>query len=384
MLLKLNSGQDRFRVIITGHLPPPIGGIATLCESLLESSLSAQVKLFFFQTSSQRRALSASGRFSISNMALAIRDCARFTKSVLIHRPQIAHISTAFGLSFVKNSIFIVIARLLGIRVLLHPHCSFSVLYTDRPRWWRLLFRGIIRLTAGTVAVSSEWMQLGSILRAFPIYLLPNAINLKPYKNIYSAIKVESHGRGPFKVLYLGYLGKAKGTFDLIDAAKKIQSRGVNMVFNLVGEELRPGELELLKRKIETDNVGGVVCLHSPAYGTEKVSFFRNSDLFVYPSYHEGMPVAVIEAMACGLPIVATKVGGLPDLVVDGINGLLIDPGRPDQLASAIQTLTVNKELYYSMKQKSYQFAGERFGIEQYVSKLVDIYRESLFALKVN
>lgn len=84
--------------------------------------------------------------------------------------------------------------------------------------------------------------------------------------------------------------------------------------------------------------------------------------------------MAVIEAMACGLPIVATNVGGLPDLVQDGVNGVLVEPGRPAQLVAALHRLAIDRELVQSMQLKSHQFASEQYDMEKHVAELLDIY----------
>jgi glycosyltransferase involved in cell wall biosynthesis len=88
--------------------------------------------------------------------------------------------------------------------------------------------------------------------------------------------------------------------------------------------------------------------------------------------------MAVIEAMACGLPIIATKVGGLPDLVRPGLNGLLVEPGEPEQLATAIHQLVVDSKLRHSMQAASFQLAQENFDIEKLVLRLIDIYQTLL------
>jgi glycosyltransferase involved in cell wall biosynthesis len=83
----------------------------------------------------------------------------------------------------------------------------------------------------------------------------------------------------------------------------------------------------------------------------------------------------VIEAMACGLPIIATQVGGLPDLVRHGLNGLLVPAGQPDQVANAIHNLLANPQLRHSMQIGSFQMARENFDIEKLVFRLLDIYQ---------
>jgi glycosyltransferase involved in cell wall biosynthesis len=173
-------------------------------------------------------------------------------------------------------------------------------------------------------------------------------------------------------------VGRAKGTFDLIDAAREALSQGMDVSFDLVGDELTPGEYQQVRDYIANPALNGCVRLHAAAYGSEKIRFFCKAHVFVYPSYHEGMPIAVIEAMACGLPIVATRVGGLPDLVMHGANGLLVDPARPDQLVSALRKLSNNNHCLHSMHEKSYQFAFERYDIEQHVAQLMNVYKEAL------
>ena len=367
-------GTNKLRILISGALPPPMGGVGAYYQTLLNSSLPDQVDLHFVQTSSQNRELSSTGKATFSNLIAAIQDCWRFTKAVLVNRPQLTHISTAIGLSFVKHTYCAFIARLLGSRVLLHPHCSLSMLYYERSRWWQWYFRGVIRMTNGVVALSKEWLQLSSIVPGRTAFYLPNAVNLKVFHPAMEKHISEENIMKSCKVLYLGWLGKTKGSFDLLNAAAAIHSQGMGMSFDLVGGPLVPDELEQLREQILASKMEDYVRLHSLTYGKEKVDLLQNADIFVYPSYFEGMPMAVLEAMACGLPIVATRVGGLPDLIQDGVNGILVEPREPEQLASALCKLATDHELRASMGKASFQLATEQYDIEQHVTKLIRIY----------
>ena len=377
--MRSDSSSDTIkpRVLISGHLPPPMSGIGTYYETLLGSSLPRQVSLQFIDTSSRRRPLSATGSWSLSNLGSAFADCVRFAKAVVVYKPEICHIATAFGLSFVKHSVCVAIARLLGSKVLLHPHCSFYALYQRQGNIWQWFIRKVISLCYGIIVLSNEWNGLQEVVPDCRIYYLPNAINLLNYVDV-GRERIESKSESPLHVLYLGYLGKAKGSFDLICAAKIILSQVNGVVFDLVGQELATGEMEQLNAQIMDAGLEQFIHIQAAVTGAEKIELFRSADIFVYPSYHEGMPMAVIEAMACGLPIIATNVGGLPDLVFPGLNGLLVQAGQPDQLADAIHQLVINPQLRGSMQMGSFRLAQENFDIEILVSRLLDIYQSLL------
>jgi glycosyltransferase involved in cell wall biosynthesis len=370
--------EPKPRILVSGHLPPPTGGVAAYYQALLGSSLPQKVDLSFVQTSTNKRLLAQSGKFTFSNLTSAIADCVRFTRAVMKHRPQLSHIATAFGLSFVKHSACVVVARLFRSKVLLHPHCGFSALYSDQPRWWQWYFRQVIRLTNGVITLSGEWNQLSQVVPGCPIYFLPNAIDLKVFKGIFQEQEARRKNSTPLRVLYLGYLGRNKGTFDLIDSAKEITGKKVPVVFDLFGDDLEIGDTILIKKNIDQFGLGQIITVHPFADGEKKLDAFRDADVFVYPSYSEGMPMAVIEAMACGLPIIATKVGGLPDLVRDGFNGILVEVQNPDQLANAFQLLSSNSDLRTAMRRNSFQSAFEKYDMEMLVPKLVGIYNHVL------
>jgi glycosyltransferase involved in cell wall biosynthesis len=371
----LKTNDRKPRVLVSGHLPPPIGGIATYFLALLNSSLPDLVDLSFVQTSSQNRALSSSGQFTLINLLSAILDCSRFTWQLIKHRPRVTHISTAFGASFLKHSICVWIAKLGGSRVLLHPRCSITILYFDRPKWWQWYFRLVIRQTSGVLALSREWIQLSSIVPSCKIYYLPNAIDQTLYRKIAEQRLTHHEKHTPSRILYLGYVGKDKGSFDLVEAAKILMSAGRSVIINIVGDELHQGEKDQLSERIQIEGLADLVHLHPAVYKTEKLDYFRDADIFVYPSYHEGLPNAVLEAMACALPIVATNVGGIPDQVEDGVNGILVNPRQPDELAKALVKLLDERTLRNKMQKMSHQFATEKFDMKQYIPRLANIYK---------
>lgn len=359
------------RVLLSGHIPPPIGGIGTYCQTLLGSNLSDGVNLRFVQTSSQRRSLLASGSASWRNVLEAIQDMGRFFRACLSHRPHIVHLCTAQGLSFLKNGLMVAPLRFLGCRILLNPHCAFHRLYGGG-RFWRWFCRRIFRFSNGVLALSREWLALEAILPGIKVHYLPNAIDIKPYEGIMARRSQAS--RQGVHLLYLGYLGAAKGTYDLLEAFRLMEIRGVEVVLHLVGDFLSVQDEKRLKAlKPGYAGPGKTLSLEAPVYGEAKLARFEQADVFVLPSHNEGMPMAILEAMASGLPIVATTVGGIPDLITDGANGLLTAPREPRDLAVSLERLCADPVLRSDYGSRNAESSRD-FHIQRYAQNLLRIY----------
>jgi glycosyltransferase involved in cell wall biosynthesis len=366
------------RVLVSGSLPPPIGGVSEYLRTLLASSLRDRVELSFVSTSASTRDYDSGGRMSASNVRLAFADVVRFRRALRAKRPQVAHVTTAGGLSFVKHSFCIMLARASGSRVLLHPHCSVRVLYTDRPGWWKRYFRFVVGRCAGVIALSQEWTALRDEIPGCVVHHVPNAVDVKQYGGIAADRRARSQLRSPLTVLYLGHLGSAKGSFDLLEAARLAKAGGESWQFELIGDEISAGDRDRLRAEVSSLGVGDTVRIGDSVTGDAKLQAFARADVFVYPSYHEGMPMAIIEAMACALPVVASRVGGIPDLVDDGVSGILIEPACPGELVRAIRSVVDDGSKHVGMGENALRRADGGFSFEQRVDDLVAIYEEAV------
>ncbi len=363
------------RVILAGHLPPPMGGIASFCQALVNSSLADEVELRFVQTSSRHREPASTGKTTWKNLKGAVADCARFWRGCAAYRPDIVHICSAAGLSFVKHGVCVVLARLLGCRVILHPHFSLSNPGVGR-RLWRWYGRPIFRLSNAVIALSNEWFGLWKEAPDLRISYLPNAIDIRPYQKIAGR---RSHIQSQhLKILYLGHLGEAKGTYDLLAAFQMLDRRELELTLELVGDFQAPGDGRRIADTLDRFAGDGKRCrLRPPVSGEGKLACFEQADIFVFPSHQEGMPMTILEAMAAGLPVVATAVGGIPDLIDHGRNGCLVPPKAPMDLAKAIETLCRNAPRRWEFGEENSR-RSRGYHIENYVQKLVEIYAQVL------
>jgi glycosyltransferase involved in cell wall biosynthesis len=327
--------NDRIRVVISTHVGTPGSGIDTLYGDLFRSRFRELVDLYYVDNHPRAGSHSETGRISQSNLASTLSYYAHFVALLLRVRPHVVHLATALGLSFLKQGNAVTMARALRTRVVLAPHCSYARLFPGN-RLWKAYGRFVLRRCNGLIALSKEWLALRQSLPGCLIEYLPNAIDVKPYREL-PRPRIDDDGR-MVRALFLGHIGREKGSFDLVEAAGLLQ----HMIscppwqIELMGEAVPQDELERLRQLINEAALQERIHIRPPVFDAEKVACLSHADLFVLPSYHEGMPVSLIEAMASGLPIVATSVGGIPDLVTDGENGLLVPPGQPRELAEAL------------------------------------------------
>jgi len=158
----------------------------------------------------------------------------------------------------------------------------------------------------------------------------------------------------PIKILYVGRLVPVKGVRYLLEAIQLLHSRRFDVEVLIVGDGYHRNGLENI---VKNKNIEKKVrFLGRIPFGSELFKIYRQSDIFVLPSLSEGIPKTIIEAMAFGLLIVATKVGGIPDIIKDKETGLLVKPRSPIAIADAIEYLIYNKDLQKKIKKNSYNF----------------------------
>ena len=131
-----------------------------------------------------------------------------------------------------------------------------------------------------------------------------------------------------------------------------------------------------LREEAATRGIGGR--LHLLGLRADVGSLLAAADVFVLPSRSEGLPLALLEAMFAGRPIVATRVGEVPTVLADGAAGLLVDPGSPDQLAAAIDRLLGDPALAQTLGSRAQERANAEFHVSRMVERYASLYRDAL------
>ena len=175
-------------------------------------------------------------------------------------------------------------------------------------------------------------------------------------------------------ILYAGRIDREKGIFDLIECGKYLCNQSLDISFLLAG---KGRDLDTMKKKVKKLGLQDKFIFLGQVGKDQLVRLYKQSTIFAFPSYHEGIPTVVLEAMACGLPIIATNVRGNRDLILSGKNGILVPPHSPKELADAISMLLNDNEMRIELGKNARKTIEEKFTLDIIFANVLQCY-ESL------
>lgn len=269
---------------------------------------------------------------SVKKLFVFLLGVAKFL-FLMIFVPQIkvVHIHSASYNSFKRKRVIINISKSFKKKVVFHCHGAEFKLFTSRHK------QDVIRTLSKcncVVCLSKSWKQWFEQECGCKNVVIINNIIPAPTK-----IDRQVEKLIPLTLLFLGELGPRKGIYDLLDVMAELKDRNIKL---LIGGN---GDVEGVVSRINQLGINDSAKCLGWVSGDEKIELLNQSDVFVLPSYNEGLPISILEAMSYGMPIISTRVGGIPEIVNNGHNGILIEPGNKEQLLNALCSIIGNDEL---------------------------------------
>jgi len=301
---------------------------------------------------------------------LAIMSHAYLTLVIALLRGQVflLHVHVASRASFWRKSGFFLLARCFGVPTILHLHgAEFAQFYEKecgalRQRFIRYVFDGASRV----VVLSEAWrLWVAGISRNRRIETIFNPVILPPAVTPWTE-------RQPGSVLSLGRLGKRKGTYDLLDAGAR-SGAAVGALKLMLGGD---GEVEQARARAVALGTEAQLDLLGWVSGADRERYLGLATVYALPSYNEGLPMSILEAMAAGLPVLSTPVGGIPEAVTDGVEGYLVAPGDIDALAARLQQLLLEPGLASRMGAAARRKVESTFSSDAVLPRVERLYAE--------
>jgi glycosyltransferase involved in cell wall biosynthesis len=307
-----------------------------------------------------------------TRMLAFLRGLFAFLGAVTFRRPDVVHLHMSSYGSFARKAALAWIARCLRLPVVLHVHGSEFALFHERSsRLLQRIIRNTLTDAHAVVALGDRWARrLRHIAPDAYITVIPNAVPIgEPVSQ--PAADEDVH------VVFLGAIGDRKGTFALLDAWAAVVGRAggtPSARLTIAGD----GEISRARTAIGRLGLGSSVEISSWLSPAQTRELLRSAHVLVLPSRDEGQPMAVLEAMANGLCVVASTAGGIPDLIVDGTSGLLIPAGDVGALAGALRHVLTDHEARAALGAGAIERARQHFDVETVWKRFDALYREVL------
>ena len=345
-------------VLMVGTDLRSIGGISTVVRGYIDAGLFDRIDCTYVATHRS----GANWR----KLLVALTGWMRILVRLYTLDAPLVHIQLSSRASFWRKTVVCLLARLARRPYLLHVHGSeFADFYGECAPAARRIVRAVLARATLVLALSEAWRAtLQQISPQARIEVLMNAVPLPPPDSI------PAPSRQP-TLLFFGEIARHKGVFGLAQAFARMGDEHPELRLIYAGTG---SGVEETRRLIEQFGLEARVKFTGWLQAERKRATLAGATIFVLPSFVEGMPMALLEAMSFGLPVIATPVGGVPEIVTHEVDGLLVPPGDIDALAAAISRLTSEPHLRERLGRAARETVTRRFSLDSAVERLLGIY----------
>lgn len=339
------------------------GGIAAVVNGYRGSQLEKDYNIIYVE--------SYKDGGKLTKLVKGICGYFHFAKVLLIDKPDIVHIHSSFGLSFYRKIPFIYMASWAKKNIINHIHgADFDEFYVNASKKKKQEIKKVYGKCSVLIALSEEWKdRLSQIVPDNKIRIIEN------YSIIHEDALTKRLNRPCNNtVLFLGELGSRKGCYDIPSVAKKVLKEIPKVKFVLGGIGL-PEDETAIKKLCNDKGISDKVIFSGWVHGDEKDKLLREADVFFLPSYNEGMPMSVLDAMGYGLPVVSTNVGGIPKIVHDGVNGSCCESGNIEKMKDGIVELLKDTNKRDNAAKASIAIVKAGYSLEAHLKLIEEAYK---------
>ena len=363
------------RILFILHLPPPIHGAAMMGKYIQESELINSSFDCFCINLATAGSLSDIGHVSLEKLLkylLLLRYISHVVKEI---RPELVYITpNAGGKAFFKDFIVVQMLKSMECKIIAHYHNKGVSAYQSK--WiYNFLYKRFFSNLKVILLAENLYKDIAKYVKREDVYICPNGIP--------SSCKEEMEARRNNVIPHLLFLSNlliSKGVIVLLDALKILKEKEYTFVCQFIGGETAEINAVQFFEEVNKRELSDLVTYVGRKVREEKEAFFRQADIFVFPTYYETFGLVNLEAMEYKLPVISTNEGGIPDIVKDGENGLICEKQNPVSLADCIAKLLDDEELRVKMGSAGHEKFCREFTLDKFENRMRDILNQNLFS----
>lgn len=368
------------KVLLVGPLSET-GGVTKYVKDLMCSDLN-YYKIIVFDTSHPiKNKVSGNGvgykAFfnaglvrSIKGGFISLINILKFPLALQQQKPSIVHIcGVSFG-PFWERALYIFFCKLFEKKIFLHYLGAFDQFYEPSTKIEKMLIKATLRQVDKIAFLSQRVKNIAmEFIPNEKLSVIPSSVKYGEFqKNVKMLFREQNED---INILFMGGADPLrKGILDVIKTIPIVTSENDNVRFLFTGGET----VKIYLEKLLSTNMGKYVRFLGWIDERDKLALYKSADILVLPSYNEGLPYVIIEALAVGLPVIATNVGGIPEVIEEGVNGFLIQPGDFHALAKNIINLSNNEKLRKRISQENKEKAKSNYSLNTVLNQIKEIY----------
>jgi len=358
------------RILILGSCLDRDGGVSNFANLLLEGLTKYKYCVEYFATGKRSHFF-----YEIFFLFYFLRDVVAFIRTLYSFKPHLIHINPSLNYkSLTRDSIYLFLAKQLRFKVIFFIHGWHEGVYKYFKRknllvriWLKKVFNLPDRVIVLAESFRKQLIDFG--IKSSMIEVLTIMIDYKKYFQYR-----EKKSKRKIYILFLSKFVRDKGVYEVVKAIPVVLKKHTNGKVNFILAGSGP-EVSSLKSLTEKFGVTEHAKFVGQVRGQKKINIFQDADVFVFPSHHEGFPTVIAEAMAAGLSVISTGVGAIPEIIENGVNGLLLDKPDENELAMAILDLINNPELMTRMSKNNINKA-KNYDVSVVCARLAQVYNE--------
>lgn len=374
----------KHKILFILNLPPPVHGANIAGQYILQSNVINELFEADYINLTTEKKLNKIGGFSFQKIFIVIRLYARVFFSLISKRYDLCYMNiNAKGNGFYKDFIVVILLKIFHRKIVYH-YQNKGVSEGQGIWCLNLMYRFQFHNSNAILLSSLLYRDIAKYLPENNVFICANGVSRIEPMDI-DVIRIKRTQKSIPEILFLSNMIKEKGVFVLMESARILTGRNVRFTIKFVGGWVDVSEKEF-SNYIKENDLEDCVCYAGIKYGAEKSSFFENADIFVLPTFYnnEAFPLANLEAMQYGLPIVSTSEGAIPDAVVDNVNGYLVKRRDANDLAEKLQYLIENPEIRNKMGDASRRRFEAYFTREIFEKNLTKIFKNIIQKQSLN